>query len=82
MTDPQSLQAHRIFLIKYELLKIKDFAQLQLSFLQGVVNGPVLAFVMTCLGPETHDCQDLEVDASLVWTGADLALPDPGYSMG
>jgi len=33
-------------------------------------------------GPETHDSQDLEIDASLVWASADLALPDSGYNVG
>jgi hypothetical protein len=53
--------------------------------MQGIVNGPVVAFVRVCLGPETHDFQDfqdLEIDASLVWASADLALPDSGYGVG
>jgi len=50
--------------------------------MQGIVNGPVVAFVRVYLGPETHDSQDLEIDASLVWASADLALPDSGYSVG
>jgi hypothetical protein len=41
-----------------------------------------LHLVRVRFGPETHDSQDLEIDASLVWAGADLSLPDSGYSVG